>query len=181
MGPAIEDGSKCVECKWNANLVFVSSERFSGDLGGLEGADATCQALAEAAQLPSPSSFRAWLSDSQSSPQSRFNPPVMGAYILPNGVEVASSWTDLVSGMELGSEIAVDELKMPVSKPFRAWTNTGGTGHSLAGPDCAAWTKGDDMSTGTYGRTDSKNQAWTDSSMDLCLKKYHLYCIGSVG
>jgi len=181
LDPELEDGSKCVGCTWNAHLIFASSERFTGDLGGLDGADEKCQALAQAAQLPFPSTFRAWLSDDGKSPQSRFAPHLEGPFILPNGTEIAASWSDLVSGMELKSNIFVDELKMPISKPYRAWTNTSATGDSLAGPDCNAWTQGDQMVTGSYGRTTAADSTWTSSSVDLCFEKYHLYCVATAG
>jgi len=179
MDPELEDGSKCVGCVWNANLVFVSSEFYTGALGGVAGADDLCQELAEAAMLPSAGRFRAWLSDGVSSPQTRFGPPLEGAFILPNGAEIASSWADLVGNADLKSSINVDELKVPASKPHRAWSNTGSSGHSLESFDCDGWTVSDDSAKGSYGRTTAQDEGWTNSSNERCYESKHLYCIAT--
>jgi len=179
MDPELEDGSKCVGCTWDANLIFVSSELYTGSLGGLAGADEACQELAEAAMLPSTGRFRAWLSDGQSSPQARFGPPLAGAFILPNGTEVAASWADLVSNAELGSSINVDELKAQVPKPYRAWSNTGSNGHSLESFDCDGWSNGGDSAKGSYGSVVGQDVLWTDWSSERCNKEYRLYCVAT--
>ena len=181
MGPKMEDGSQCVECKWEANLIFVSSMSYSGNLGGLEGADAKCQALAAAAKLPSPELFKAWLSDSDGSPQSRFEPPVDGEYILPNGLEVASDWDSLVAGADLQVAINVDETKTVITKPFRVWSNTGSTGFGLDGPDCNGWTSDELGMLGSYGTASEVSALWSHTDTEWCSKKYRLYCVGSVG
>ncbi|MCA9876161.1 MAG: hypothetical protein KC442_00200, partial [Thermomicrobiales bacterium] len=52
--------------------VFVSSDFFTGgEIGGLTGADAKCQSLADAAGLSG--IFKAWLSDGNQSPDTRFS------------------------------------------------------------------------------------------------------------
>ena len=57
----------------NEKTVFVTSERFNGNLGGLKGADDKCQAQAEdpASIVPS-GTYLAWLSDGTESPDTRF-------------------------------------------------------------------------------------------------------------
>jgi hypothetical protein len=81
--------------------VFVSSQNGNGNMGGLAGADATCQSEADAAQLTG--TFKAWLSDSTASPATRFthNP---GWYVnygdypgYQNGAKIADNWADLES------------------------------------------------------------------------------------
>jgi len=72
--------------------VFVSSILFTGNLGGLEGADAECQALADSVALGG--SFKAWLSSSIAWPENRFTQ--LGApYVLLDGTVIADSWQDL--------------------------------------------------------------------------------------
>ncbi len=181
MGPKMADGSQCVECKWDANLLFVSSMSYSGKLGGLEGADAKCQALAAAADLPSPELFMAWISDSDASPQSRFKPPIDGEYILPNGLEVASDWDSLVAGVDLQVAINVDETKTVITKPFRVWSNTTATGVGLDGSDCNGWTSDELGVLGSYGTASEVSALWSHTDTEWCSKKYRLYCVGSVG
>jgi len=177
---SLEDGSKCESCIWNANLIFVSYERFDGALGGLDGADIHCQALAEAALLSNPSSYRAWLSSGAESPTTRITPP-MGAYILPNGVQIAASWAELVDGTDLDSAIHVTQKKMPVAKPYRVWSNTAPTGTSLQGPDCNGWTADLVGITGSYGSTEDVDIKWTEADLDWCSQKNRLYCVATAG
>jgi len=179
LDPELADGSKCVSCTWNANLLFVSSETYTGDLGGLAGADATCQALADGAKLPSTGRFRAWLSDGENSPLTRFGPPLEGAFILPNGTQVAASWAGLISNADLNSTINVNELKVQVPKPHRVWSNTGADGSSLEGLDCNGWSVGDDSAKGSYGNLAAQDVEWTDSSSLQCNKYYRLYCVAT--
>ena len=68
---------------------MTSTTYKAGDLGGLAGADAKCQARAMAAGLTG--TFRAWLSDATNSPSSRF-PQDAGPYLLVNGGLVANNW-----------------------------------------------------------------------------------------
>lgn len=76
-----------------SKVVFVSSVAYTGDLGGLDGADAKCAALASAADLPG--TFKAWLSDSTGSPSTRFTHPTVD-YVLADGITVfANGWSDL--------------------------------------------------------------------------------------
>ena len=76
----------------------------NGNLGGLAGADAICQARAEAAgSLAAPGTYLAWLSDAGGgvdppvSPSTRFIQASV-PYRLVNGTIVAASWSDLVDG-----------------------------------------------------------------------------------
>src|SRR5829696_1025127 len=105
--------------------VFLSSIRYAGNLGGLSGADAKCQGLADAAGLPG--SYQAWLSDSTSSPSSRFVPST-GPYQLINGTTIAANFTDLVDGTLL-APIDVTETGGGVGSSEVTWTHTLSTGN----------------------------------------------------
>jgi hypothetical protein len=74
--------------------VFVTSQLYTGDLGGLAGADARCQALADAAGLGG--THKAWLSSSTVDARDRlthFGKP----YVLVDGSVVASDWDEFAS------------------------------------------------------------------------------------
>jgi cysteine-rich repeat protein len=75
-------------CAWGpaTRIVFVTSEIYTGNLGGLAGADAKCQSLADAAGLPG--NYMAWLSTGASSPSTRFTQSP-NPYVLVNGTKVA--------------------------------------------------------------------------------------------
>jgi len=53
-------------------FAFVTTWEGDGNIGGLAAADAICQTEAEDAELPG--TYKAWLSDSSSSPSTRFCP-----------------------------------------------------------------------------------------------------------
>lgn len=63
-GPNV-DGFGC-----QSKTVFVTSGTYTGNLGGLTGADQECNTLAAAANLPG--TYKAWLSTSNGSPSTRF-------------------------------------------------------------------------------------------------------------
>ncbi len=88
--------------------VFVTSQAFSGNLGGVEGADRICNELASDASLPG--EYKVWLASSvynagtaaydleEHTPNGDFV-QATNAYILPNGSLVATNWTSLVDGI----------------------------------------------------------------------------------
>ena len=85
-------------------IVFVTSTTYSGNLGGLAGADAECQAQADSASLLG--TFKAWISDSttDATDTARFTRSI-APYLLPDGTLVANNFNHLVSGHELDHEV----------------------------------------------------------------------------
>ena len=175
------------ECTRDGLFVFVTSATYKGsDVGGLAGADAHCQKLAETAKLPG--TYRAWLSDGNASPATRFAKGQL-PYILPPGlhglgVRVANNWVDLVDGT-LARAISVTEegAALPVgescSQPDQmAWTHT----HATAGPldlnaSCGGWKFGVD-SVGSAGLIHRSDADWTEGCAEVtCTAPLHLYCV----
>lgn len=126
--------------------VFITSQTYSGNLGGLEGADQKCQQLANAAGLTG--TFKAWLSDeSGNSPAKRFFliPPSYPypqtiqrhPYVLVNGRTVAKDWADLTKG-SIATPIRVDERgAYPTPSPpdlLPVWTSTTWQGNRTTRP-----------------------------------------------
>lgn len=159
--------------------VFLSSATYTGNLGGLVGADTKCQGLANAAGLSG--TFRAWLSDATSSAGDRLlhstNP-----YVRVDGVPVANSWDDLVDG-NLAYPIVVDEYGEILTGGV--WTNTNPDGSiTIAVPAgcCESWTQ-----DGTFPSPYSSSNGiadelytdynWTNYSRSGCHAALHLYCI----
>ena len=98
-----DDSVPASQCESGPNpplgkLVFLSSGQPDGNLGGVAGADAYCQSLAQGAGLPG--TFMAWLSGSTyaSSPAGRFVRSNDLPYVRIDGVVVAQDWTDLTDG-----------------------------------------------------------------------------------
>ena len=81
----------------NEKIVFVTSETYTGALGGLDGADALCQERANDAGWPG--TFKAWLSDRDTSVSQRFDRVFYGTpFVRTDGVRVANDWADLTDG-----------------------------------------------------------------------------------
>lgn len=162
-------------------LIFVSSSKPNGNLGGIAGADTICNNLATAAGLPG--AYKAWLADSNagSAPASTFfQSPV--PYVLPNGDIVADDWADLTDG-SLDNAINVDETGAGSSPFTSTWTNVTAAGlrkGADADSHCNDWTVGDSSNTGRRGINTFVNAAWTDFGAVNCgtSASLRLYCVG---
>jgi hypothetical protein len=153
--------------------VFTRSKTTNGKLGGLDGADAFCQASADAAKLGG--TFRAWLSDTTGSPSTRFTKHQL-PYVRIDEVKVADSFASLESGSGLLAPIDVTETggAPPSVLNFTA-TDSGGefgkVGH------CMNWTSSSDPTGSWAGNNTAKGGTWTSvGSLQSCGGPYSLYC-----
>lgn len=165
--------------------VFVTSTTYSGNLGGLSGADAKCQDRANAASLGG--TWKAWLSDSNTSVSSRFNQSTL-PYKLISGTTIANNWTDLTDGT-LQSTIDVTELGTQTAGWY-IWTYTQIDGSSMIAQNsynCHNWTTAGSAATndlGIVGNNGYTNSGWTSTILNPgCNGFYqastptiHLYC-----
>lgn len=159
--------------------VFVTSQVFTGDLGGVEGADEKCQSAAEAAGLPG--EYRAWLSTPVASPADW---PVHSTvpYRQINGVDVAGDWEQLLVGpltngiyvSEWGGDAGVGMHScIPDSRPV--WTNTQTDATSYTSDmHCGNW--GSTTGEGSAGQAGAKNFSWTVGCLIKCGEEAALYC-----
>ncbi len=112
----------------NVKYMFVSSTTHNGNLGGLAGADTICDDLASAAGLPD-GDYMAWLSDSASSPSTRFNQSVI-PYVSRDSTQVAANFAQLVnvsSGLDSALMTEAGVVPTVTSQHFvevAAWTAT---------------------------------------------------------
>jgi len=156
-------------------MVFVTASVLEiSDFGGISGADTLCQEEAEAAGLPHPERFSAWLSDSKSSPSRRFE--IRNArYVLVDGSVIADDWDDLTDGA-LSNPINrfADGTLEPTSAVWTATTTAGEA--SEDGVYCGDWTVADD-SLVRFGSVSAADEDWTyrpDTSW--CFDIARLYC-----
>ncbi|MBA3549878.1 MAG: DUF4215 domain-containing protein [Nannocystis sp.] len=163
-------------------IVFVTSQVYNGNLGGLAGADAKCQALAAAAKLPG--TYKAWLSDSNGSPSTRMT-KVAAPYVRTDGVMVAGSWSDLIKFTI--APINLTETKGPAPmtifscganpQSFRSVysnTNTNGTLFAHA-TSCNNWTSSNHL--GAWGDSSEAAGWWTNRCYDgPCERLAPFYC-----
>lgn len=177
-------------CGFQGRILFMTSESFTGDLGGVSGGDLKCRSAALAAGLPNASEYRAWLSDDFQSPATRFDqwdfPDV--PIILVGGLVVADDLLDLVdNGPRRG--ISRDEFG-DSSFLQRVWTNTSAFGESFSVTNhCAAWTSASELLAARQGRNAPaveegpewqiwlEERWWTSHIGRPCNGLAHLYCI----
>lgn len=160
-----------------ACTVFVTSTSHTGNLGGLAGADTICQTLANTAGLPG--TYRAWLSDSSASPNTRFIRATV-PYRLTDGTVIADSYSDL-AGNSLGPRYVINNLETGAevgSGPNTVWNYTdyqGNAGGPGTNNHCGDWSSAASDAWGTVGML-TTSSAWTDYSVQSCVAQARLYC-----
>lgn len=173
-------GRGCTSSCGIAARVFVTSQKYTGDLGGIAGADAKCNELAST--LNSEHEFRAWLdtNDLPNPPSERFARHD-GFYVLPNGTPVAINWGDLTDG-ELLAPISANEFGLPVDdSDLTVWTRVAADGtHLEVNADCLGWTDGTIGYNGWAGDLGQSNSEWTDTTFLICDVPRRLYCFEQI-
>ena len=146
--------------------VFVSSTNVSSNLGGVTGADAACQALADGAGLVG--DFRAWISDATQSPASRFVRSSV-SYVRLDGAVAASNWPDLTDG-SLQNPINVTETLVQSNEIV--WTNTNAAGavdNTDPAHTCQNWTSNSFTLDATVGLSDQTTAGWSSTgAVGIC-------------
>lgn len=184
------DATKCLDCKV-IRWVFVTNGTFKGDLGGVGGADAKCNA----AKGELPGTYMAWISssDPKSAPATRFDSTTFkGRYMLPpmiDPIPVADGWMDLTTlkggeeGHYLQNPVNRDSSGMILMEAF-AWTNTNPEGEkNVNNQNCKDWTTAIDnvdAPSGLTGNPSVTNAEWTLNVSIQCktvpANKARLYC-----
>lgn len=158
------------------NLAFVTPLSFNGDLGGLAGADAKCDAAAIAAGLPG--HYRAWLSTPTVDAVSRF----AGArgWVRLDGRPFADSLTSLTVQNQVFFPIMFDANVGTAVNVAHTGTNADGT-HSLLNGEgtCNGWTSASATRNVTVGLTNHATIHWTNAAGGTCAQMFPLYCLGT--
>ena len=163
-------------------LAFVSSVSRPGDLGswpeadgatGIDAGDAICGALATAAGLREPESFKAWLSDSSVDARDRFQ--FDGPWVRLDRTRIATGLADLTDGF-LHAPINLTETGSYLSNDS-VWT--GSTADGLAAADtCSDWTSLASPDQAPVGAANFSSSRWSDYfSAQLCNQNARLYCL----
>ena len=158
--------------------VFVTSQTWTGALGGLAGADAKCQAAAETESLGG--EWRAFLSIGANWAGDRVVADG-AAFARVDGQIIANSKTELVGPGVTGIELAIqlteaNDLADAGNK--EVWTGTDITGAKRDLASCSGWetdATGDSIQgrTGQWNQTDKR---WGTGVNELCSSQAHLYC-----
>lgn len=165
--------------------VFITSKLYTGNLGGLAGADAECQTLAEGAIPPRPGKYAAWLSDSTNNAKDRVpdNATNTDKYVVLQNLQtpliIANGFQEVIDG-SLANPIRFSEkggefLNAPV------WTNTSASGEADQTGSistCGDWTGAG--VTATIGDGNQSDSTWTITNDLFCgtggLPAAFLYC-----
>ncbi|MBK7860534.1 MAG: hypothetical protein IPJ65_18400 [Archangiaceae bacterium] len=150
-----------------AKRIFVTETRYTGDLGGLTGADAKCASSAAAASLGG--SWKAWLSTDGTDANTRIAD--VGPWYRLDGIKVFNNLAHL-STVPLES-IRVSEQRNVILE--EVWTGTSGGGMGTA-DTCYRWVTAGSAYRGTYG-VSGVSATWTHASTALCSEQKHLYCL----
>lgn len=177
----------------DARLIFTTSVSGNGDLSswpaaaaedavGLAAADAICEARAQAAGLPEPQAFVAWLSDQNTDAYCRLFglegkrsancglaqlPMSAGPWVRTDGIPFAESLATLLNG-EVLSPPLTDEFGHRFSYPYRLFTATAPDGTLQLWDDtldCNGWTEGTYVNNilAAQGSVSGTTSLWTDS------------------
>lgn len=179
-GNVVDNDGCSSTCVRDAAYVFVSSESYEGNLGGVAGADTKCQELADAAKLPGV--YQAWLSDETTPAKLRVKPSSF-AYVRPDGVPVAKDFNIFSQGQGLAASISVTETKEPIAPIMgcagtdKVWTGTTALGLSQPGKTCVNWMSVGMGELAAVGDLDEIGAGWTEACGAPCVAMAHLYCL----
>lgn len=152
--------------------MFVTSQTFSGNVGGLAGADARCQLAADAAGLGG--TWRAWLSTGAVTAISRLS--IGYPIVRVNGEAIFESENERLVGLFRNAP-DMDEYGHGVGN-VAVWTNTDTVGSTLFSNDCNAWTSASGGLNGGTGLTqDTSTGAWTRAGVNACSNSLRFYCL----
>jgi hypothetical protein len=172
-----------------ARRVFVTEDTYSGNLGGLLGADAKCRAAAMAEGLAEPEKFVAYLSTGEISANQRYGEQIVEEMplITIGGIKIAASYASLISEGPLGEGILATETG-EVLYSARVATNTTADGASyMPTQDCDGWSSSSPDDEVRFGYNalplDSPDWAtwqsmgmWAGAGTYPCAAQFHLYC-----
>ena len=147
---------------------FVSSQIYTGALGGIAGADQKCNTLAAAQGLKG--TYRAWISVNGTNAVDRITSA--GPWQLVTGQLVAATKAELTSG-QLRRSLNIDEKGQaaPIAED-RVWTGTAPNG-TFSGPECTLWTG---AGSGRVGEAEFSDGRWSNALIEGCDQLNRVYC-----
>lgn len=171
-GNNIQDDGCSNSCHF-PRFVFVTQSAWTGDLGGVKGADTKCNSEASKSVLLDGKTFRAWISTGLSSPATTFDHGFNGVYRLVDGTVIAlNGWKTLSSGV-LTSVIDGDHNGALVVD-VTPWTATSDDG-SFQGEHCSDWTSSLAREDGSVGSL-TNGAGWSLFGTKSCQTERRLYC-----
>lgn len=159
----------------STHQIFLTSTTYSGNLGGLNGADAICTARATAGGLSG--TFKALLSTSTIAANSRVS--IVSSVRRVDGQTVANNSADFWDGTA-AVQMNMTELGTTVSDA-RPWTGSTSAGAFVTGKSCEDWT--DETyayNIGAQGYATNLTEWFASTLYDYyCDVSNHFYCLSS--
>jgi hypothetical protein len=177
----------------NPKTVFVTSQTFNGNLGGVSGAHNKCQTLADASTLAPPGTYKAWISDIGGSSPSNMFTRNADFYKTVDGKIVANGWEKLTeldyNGGNLLNPINItengEEVMVTNDNFHKVWTATAADGTLVNNGfqntaadvrTCEEWTSSSSEIRTIMGEVQRLNYQWTDINAVKCSNQSRLYC-----
>jgi hypothetical protein len=157
-------------------ILFATDNSYTGDLGGVAGANAKCALEATAAGLPG--TFLAWLSDGTVSPSNTFVQSLV-PYVRADatGTVIAPNWTSLTSGTLINTIFSDSTGTSLGSAGLDIWTGVNANG-TPSTTNCNGWTSASGSVAGTIGGQLELTSAWTTFfTGQACSVTGHLFCV----
>ncbi|MBI2601653.1 MAG: DUF1554 domain-containing protein [Deltaproteobacteria bacterium] len=153
-----------------SHRIFVTSNTYNGNLGGLSGADTSCQGLGSALG----GKWKAVLSDSATSASTRIQ-------VLTGGIKNMAGATVAINSTDLWDNTlsaAINRTETGASFATEVWTGSNGDG-TFHAATCSSWTSSSGGSiTGRTGDSSiTANDDWVSFRSRACDGVRALYCI----
>jgi hypothetical protein len=176
-GSALEEGENGPDSVPDGSLrIFVTSQSYTGNLGGIIGANSLCATAATNAGLVK--TYKALLSAPGNFAKNRLTTDASIYTVSSTGPRrVADSLNALFNTniIDLKAEIRYDEFTAFTTNT--AWTGTDAYGEVGTTGNCSSWTSSSGADLGTVGDSTATSASWTEFQQDNCNQSHSLYCI----
>lgn len=156
------------KCRTAASkVIFVTNGTWTGNLGGLAGADSKCNAEAKSRGIAG--TFQALLGAPEGTPQHRsIHYPV--PYVTESGTYLNSDYHDLFASGGVDNPVG--------SAAGSVWTGLASDGTYGSNLHCNSWTDGTLGSTALIGSASATGTSWYTNTVGISCNYFaHLYCI----
>lgn len=181
------DSSEITQSAWvckdappvRSRTIFVTSSKWTGNLGGVSGAHAKCQAAKAQNPAFASKSFKALIGSSTTKPSNYL--VTDGKFVRVDGTVVAKSWQQLLSSTSLDAAINQTQTGAVIaySSSEQAWTGVAWGGEASANT-CLNWTSSTSnyqTATGHSGTVAQTWHWWFNQGGGMCDYARALYCI----
>ena len=161
-----------IDVRSTGSTIFLSSQTYNGDLGGLSGANTKCQTLANAAGRSG--SWVALLSTNYSNASTSILPTYPVRDTNAATISVSSIWSGTLS-----AAVTRDENGNVLSSTLSAWTGSSSSGALQSENTCGSWGSNASSDTGRTGDASATTANWLSNASTACNNLQRLYCISN--